>query len=90
MDRQQIAGLASGKIGVKQEMLWNQAGTWPEDMSDSEQNPHGRPINYWCPTVNGQTVGWEGISGWTTKDKALEIAGKFRQKCIDWLAENDA
>lgn len=90
MDRTEIEKMAVAVPGAKQEKLWNCHATWPDDFDDKEQNPHGRPRDYWCPTVGGQTVGWEGVSGWPTKEKALEIAGKFQQKCVDWLAEHSA
>ena len=85
MSRQDLEKLASGKIGAKQQWLWNCYGTWPDDFGDKEQNPHGRPREYWRATVCGQIVEWEGVSGWPTKEKALEIAAKFQQKCVDVL-----
>ena len=90
MDKSEVEKLAAAELGVKQELLWNCRASWPSDFDDKEQNPHGRPRNYYCPTVGGQTVVWEGVSGWPTKEKALEIAGKFQQKCIDWLANHSA
>ncbi len=88
MNRNYVTELAYGDLDAVQQRLWNCHATWPEDFSDTEQNPHGRPVDYWCPTVNGETVGWEGVSGWTTKSKAIEIGRKFQRKCIDWLKEN--
>lgn len=86
----EIKKLSVAEIGAKQEKLWNCRGEWPDNMNDHKQNPHGRPRNYWCPTVGGRIVAWEGISGWPTKEMALEIAGKFQKKCIDCLAKGKA
>ena len=90
MRRTEIEKLSTGAIGAKQEKLWNCHATWPDDFDDKEQNPHGRPRNYWCATVGGELIEWEGVSGWPTKEKALEAASKFQQKCVDWLTKHNA
>jgi hypothetical protein len=76
---------ANGKIGTRVQMLWNAAGTWPDDMSDKQQNPHGRPRDYYCPTVAGEIVGWEGAVGYLTKKQALVVASMFRVKCQELI-----
>lgn len=82
-----IRRLARGEPGAKRELLWNPRGTWPGDYHDPQQAPHGRPIPYWVPTVAGQTVGWEGQSGWGTRREALRTARRFRAQCRATLTE---
>lgn len=82
-----IEKYANGKLGTRKQLLWNAAGTWPEDMSDRKQNPHGRPRNYYSPTVAGEVVGWEGQVGFVTKQRALEVAAMFQAECREKLKQ---
>jgi hypothetical protein len=76
---------ANGEIGTRKHNLWNSAGSWPDDMKNPTQNPHGRPRNYFCPTVAGEIVAWEGEIGFLTRKRALEVATMFRDKCREML-----
>lgn len=80
--------LSIGKIRAIQQMLWNDQGSWPDDMDDKKQNPHGRPINYWVPVIDTMSVRWNEKTGWHSKDEAIEAAKNFQQQCIDWLKKN--
>ena len=81
---------AKGKIGFEKRKYWNPEGKWPTDFDDKEQNPWGRPMDLYCPTIGGQGVIWNGVIGYTLKEEALDAAEKFKQKCIESLENLDS